>query len=79
MFENIRKVLDDYENTYNKLGYETYYDDLTHEEQDYINYFNMNFSKAVMKDLEWSKTDEQIAKIILATKGLSNDISVKIE
>lgn len=76
MFENIRKCLDDYEKSIEDF-YTDY--DYTTEDKDIIDYFEMNFAKAIMKDLEIYKNDEKIAKIILAAKGLSNEVKVKVE
>lgn len=79
MFENIRKVLDDYEQA-DKECKIAFGEDLTEDVIDCITYFHVNLAKAIMKDFEdWDRVDEKIAKIILAAKGLSNDISVKIE
>lgn len=76
MFENIRKCLDDYEKSTEDF-YTDY--DYTVEDREIIDYFEMNFAKAIMKDLRIYKNDEKIAKIILAAKGLSNEIKVKVE
>lgn len=73
MFENIRKCLDEFEETINKANVN--WNSITKEDEDILNYFNLNLAKALMKDWE----SEKIAKIILAAKGLSNDIKVKVE
>ena len=75
MFENIRKCLDDFEKSvelFNELS------ETTTEDKDNVEYFNINFSKAIMKDLYYKDT-ESIAKIILAAQGLSNEVKVKVE
>ena len=78
MFENIKKCLDDYEKSldlYNNGDFNK----ITKQDADNIEYFEMNLAKAIMKDLEVYKHDEKVAKIILAAKGLSNEIKVKVE
>lgn len=72
MFENIRKCLDEYEYTMNNVRF----DEITKEEEDIICYFDLHISKALMTDL---CDHEKIAKIILASKGLSNQIKVRVE
>ena len=78
MFENIRKCLDEYEKTIDKIYVIS---DATTEDFETIEYFDMDFAKAIMKDMNNGKfkDDEKIAKIILASKGLSNEIKVKVE
>ena len=78
MFENIRKCLDEYEkslNLYNNGEFQK----VKEQDEDNIEYFDMNFAKAIMKDLEHYKHDDKVAKIILASKGLSNEVKVKVE
>lgn len=75
MFENIRKCLDEYEKVANDINYLN----ITQEESDIINFFALHFSQAIMKDLPYNNYDESIAKIILAAKGLSNEVKVKVE
>lgn len=73
MFKNIKEFIDKYEDTIEKVSNL----DATEDEKDFIFYSNMYFAKAIMKD---SVDDgESIAKIILATKGLSNEVMVKVE
>lgn len=74
MFENIKKCLDEYEK-----ADELYFIDFAPEQLDILNFFEMNFAKAIMKDLHLNNRDESVAKIILAAKGLSNEIKVKVE
>ena len=75
MFENIRKCLNEYEKVANDINYLN----ATQEESDIINFFVLHFSQAIMKDLQHNNYDEKIAKIILATIGLSNEVKVKVE
>lgn len=74
MFENIRKVLDEFENTYNTVRKKFA---PTQYEEDILIYFNMHLAKALMKD-EYIRS-ESVAKIILAAKDLSNEITVKVQ
>ena len=76
MFENTRKVLDEFENTYNNY-LKKHYDDITKDEEDTLAYFSVNLAKALMKDEHISS--ENVAKIILAAKGLSSEITVKVQ
>lgn len=73
MFKNIRKCLDEYELTVNNVRF----DEITKEEDDIICYFDLHFSQALMTDL--CDDSEKVAKIILAAKGLSNEIKIKVE
>lgn len=74
MFENTRKVLDEFENTYNTLRKNF---SPTQDEEDILMYFNMHLAKALMKDKYIGS--ESVAKIILAEKELSNKITVKVQ
>lgn len=69
MFENIRKCLEEFEETINKAN------PSTKEDKDIICYFDLHLAKALIKD--WDA--EKVAKIILAAKGLSNEVKVKVE
>lgn len=75
MFEGIRKVLDDFETTFNKLNSNSL--DATVEEENILLYFNMHLAEALMQ--ESYVGSDKVAKIILASKGLLNDIKVKVE
>ena len=74
MFENIRKVLDEFENTYNTVRKKFA---PTQDEEDILIYFNMHLAKALMQD-EYIGS-ESVAKIILAAKELSNEITVNVQ
>lgn len=74
MFKNTREVLDKMQSTYDKYG--TCFE-LSEEEADLWEYFDMYLAKALMKD-SFVKA-EKVAKIILATKGLSSEIKVKVK
>ena len=76
MFDNTRKILDEFENAYNNC-LEKYYKDITQDEEDILVYFSVNLAKALMQDKDISA--EIVAKIILATKELSSEITVKIQ
>ena len=60
MFENVRKCLDEFENTVKRFNY-------TEEEDNILMYFNIHLAEALMKDCRES---EKVARIILAEKGL---------
>ena len=49
----------------------------TQDEEDILIYFNMHLAKALMQD-EYIGA-EKVAKIILASKDLSNEIIVKVQ
>ena len=74
MFKNTREVLDKMQSMYDQ--YCTCFK-LSEEEADLWEYFDMYLAKALMKD-KFVKA-EKVAKIILATKGLSSEIKVKVE
>ena len=75
MFENTRKVLDKFESTYNSCINKC--SDITKDEEDTLVYFGVNLAKALMQD-EYI-LDESVAKIILAAKNLSSEITVKVK
>lgn len=73
MFKEIRKVLDEFEEAVKKCS------DIglhSKEDEDILIYFDMNIAKALMQECCYA---ERIAKIILAAKGLSNEVNVKVE
>ena len=74
MFENIRKVLDDFETTYNNV---LNCCNISKEDEDTIQYFSVHLAKALMQD-EYI-LDNSVAKIILATRDLSSEITVKVQ
>ena len=71
MFENIKKCLDKYED----INCSRDIFNLSEEEIDTIKYFELHLAKALMKELD----SEKVAKIILAAKGLSNEVSIKVD
>lgn len=73
MFKEIRKVLDDFEETAKRCSDTGFY---SKEDENVLNYFDMNMSKALMQECY---NAEKIAKIILAAKGLSNEVKIKVE
>jgi hypothetical protein len=75
MFNNTRKVLDEFEKTYNNLDHDGRFP--TEDEEDILLYFNMHLAKALMQD-EYIGA-ESVAKIILAAKNLSSEITVKVK
>lgn len=75
MFENIRKVLDEFEKAYNMVMNNGF--DVSKEDRDILIYFSVNLAKALMQD-EYV-LDESVAKIILAAKDLSSEINVKVQ
>ena len=76
MFNNTRNVLDTFEKTYNSIMQGGVYP-LSEEDDNIIQYFSMHLAKALMQD-EYIP-DASIEKIILATRDMSSDISVKIQ
>ena len=75
MFENIRKCLDEYED----INCNRDIFNLSEEEIDTIKYFELHLAKVLMKEDKRHLDSEKVAKIILATKGLSNEVSIKVE
>ena len=75
MFEHIRKVLDEFESAYNNLQKNGW--SASEEDEETLNYFSVHLAKALMQDGYIS--DTSVAKIILATRDLSSDITVKIQ
>ena len=75
MFDNIRKVLDEFEHAYASMCTDA--QNLTKDEENTLLYFNVNLAKALMQN-EYTRSDS-VAKIILAAKELSNTITVKVE
>lgn len=75
MFENIKQCIREYENILSNCRGFDY--EPTKEELNIIGYFTLHLAQAIMTDLEYDS--EKIAKIILATKGLSNEVTIKVE
>ena len=69
MFENVRKCLDEFENTVHKINYTT-------EDENVIMYFNLHLAEALMKDFSDS---ERVARIILAEKGLFEKVQFEFK
>ena len=76
MFENTRKILDQFESAYNNY-IQNCHINLTNDEEDVFVYFGVNLAKALMKD-DYIPA-ESVAKIILAAKDLSSEITVKVQ
>ena len=78
MFKEIRKCLDEYEEVC-KRQHVCY--NPTEEESNIIDYFDLHLAEAIMRDFGIGGDDrgEKLAKIILATLGISNEVRVKIE
>lgn len=76
MFENTRKVLDKFESVYNNCICK-YHSDITKDEEDVLLYLSVNLAKALMQDECIGA--ESVAKIILAAKDLSSEITVKVQ
>jgi len=73
MFENIRQCLDEFEGW---LNHREEYDGIIIKSfNDKAKFFELDLAKALIRDCN----AEKVAKIILATSGLSNDIKVKVE
>jgi len=75
MFENTRKVLDEFESAYSRMLKDGF--GVRKDDENTIIYFSVNLAKALMQD-EYV-LDESVAKIILAAKDLSNEITVKVQ
>lgn len=75
MFEGIRKCLDEYEETCEQINWRN----PTYEEAQVLDYFDLHLAEAIMTDFDYGDRGEKLAKIILATLGISNEIKVKIE
>ena len=73
MFKEIRTCLDDFEKVLAKTNYTSF----TKDEEDILLYFSLNLAKALMQD-EYVGA-EQVAKIILAAKGLGSEVTIKVE
>ena len=72
MFENIRNNLDELERIVTKAHEE----ELTNNEKEFLDYFEMTFAKSMMKEF---CTSDKIAKIILAHKDMIGDIKIKVQ
>ena len=71
MFKNIKECLNEYEEVSKK------YDDdyiLVEEEKCVIDYFDLHFAEAIMRDFHYSDKGVAIAKIILTIQGLLNEV-----
>ena len=75
MFNKIITCLDNFEKVLAKANVDP--TSLTQDEENIILYFNLNLAKALMQD-EYVGA-EKVAKIILAAKGLGNEVTLKIE
>ena len=75
MFEYTRKVLDEFESAYNNIQKNGW--DVSEEDKDSLSYFSVHLAKALMQDE--CILDSDVAKIILATRDLSSEITVKIQ
>ena len=74
MFEEIRKCLDEFENTLNECSNKC---NVNQEDKDILCYLELNLAKALLQDD--SVDSAKVAKIILAAKGLGNGVVVKVE
>lgn len=70
MFNKIRKCLDEFENHILFESKET--DEI--KTKNIFDYFDLHLAEALMSDLGNS---DRVAKIILASKGLSSEIKIK--
>ena len=76
MFKNIINVLNEFEETLTRLNKECPYP-MPEEYEDILNYFELSLGKALMQNR--CIDSGKLAKIILASKGLSNEIKIKID
>lgn len=77
MFDNVKKVLEEYEIACKYLATCSCFNDVDQDKINTYDYFNVNLAKALMQDRQIPS--ESVAKIILAAKNISNEIHVKIE
>lgn len=75
MFEEVKKVLDDFEVVVKKCFNG---ENLLKEDEEILDYFEIDMARALMK-IGHKDSAEKIAKVILAHKGLLNEIKVKVE
>ncbi len=71
MFNNIRNVLDDFENTVSKVDNG---ESITREEEAAVWYSDFRLAEALLRD--WSGA-ERVAAIILSEKGMVENIGFK--
>lgn len=76
MFKNTRAVLDNFESAYQRVMF-SHEVDVAACDMAILDYFNVDLAKALMQDSYI--LDESVAKIILATRGMSSEIAVKVE
>lgn len=74
MFKNIINILSEFEETVNRLNKECSAD-LTEEDKNVLDYFDLSLAKALMQNRYVDS--EKLGKIILASKGLSNEIKIE--
>lgn len=75
MFENIISVLSEYKETIDRLNKECTVC-VAEEDKSILDYFELSLAKALMQN-RWVDSGK-LAKIILASKDLSNEIIVKV-
>lgn len=75
MFKNIKKCLSEYEEVCK--NYDGDY--LTEKEKCIIDYFDLHFAEAIMRDFQYNDKGVTIAKIIFAMQELSNEVKVEIK
>jgi hypothetical protein len=75
MFENTRRVLDEFERAYNNILNDCF--NASKDDENNVVYFSVHLAKALMQD-EYIG-DESVAKIILAAKDLSSEITVTVQ
>lgn len=76
MFKNTRAVLDNFESAYQRVMFSNA-EFVAGSDEQILDYFNVDLAKALMQDSYI--LDESVAKIILATRGMSSEITVKVE
>lgn len=73
MFEETRKVLDNFEKSLSVVNNPTKFHK---EDEDVILYFEIDLAKALIKE---AMNSDKIAKIILAHKGMIGDLKAEIK
>lgn len=76
MFYEIRKCIDEYERISKK--YESW-ERPTGDDLDVLEFLDLHLAKAIIKDFHYADKGEKLAKIILATLGMSNEIKINID
>ena len=72
LFKNIEKCLSEYRETDKKIMTNSR-SNLTDEERDIVDYFDLHLAEAIMKDFRYYDKGVKVAKIILAMQELKSE------